>query len=63
MAMDDSIPEERERGIKNDTYLIKEGFIDELRLYGDRVSNDMQAEASLATRCNIPVVDFTHKTP
>lgn len=56
-ALDDNIPEERERGIKNDHELFNRGFIDELRLYGDMVSNGMRAEIELAESLGIPVVD------
>ena len=59
MALDDNIPEERERGIKNDIELMKRGFIDEVRLYGDRISNGMLAEVKLAIRLRIDVIPMT----
>ena len=40
-ALDDQNPEERERGIQNDIALFRKGFIDEVRLYGDRISMGM----------------------
>lgn len=43
-ALNDDIPAERERGIRNGIHLLKAGFIDELRLYGNRISNGMQHE-------------------
>ena len=55
-ALNDDVPEERERGIKNDTEFFKRGVIDELWLYGDRISNGMQAEINLATKLNIPII-------
>ena len=58
-ALDDNIPEERARGIQNDIHLLKSGFINEVRLYGDRISNGMQAEIELAEEMNIPVVAMT----
>lgn len=58
-ALNDSIPEERERGIKNDIELFNRDFIDEVWLYGDRVSNGMKAEIALAEKLGIPVLDFT----
>jgi len=61
-ALDDNIPEERERGIKNDTELFHRGYIDEVRLYGDRISNGMRAEVLLARQLGIPVVAMTAET-
>ena len=55
-ALNDDILEERTRGIKNDIHLLKSGFIDEVRLYGNRISNGMQAEIELAEEMEIPVV-------
>lgn len=56
LALDDSVPEQRERGIKNDIALFKAGFIDEVRLYGSRISEGMKAEIRLAHNLNIPVI-------
>lgn len=55
--LDDNNPEERERGIKNDIALMKKGFIDEVRLYGDKISPGMEAEIKLAKELNIPIVN------
>lgn len=55
VSLDDNVLEERERGIKNDIELMKRGFIDELRLYGDRISNGMLAEIKMALKFNVPV--------
>lgn len=62
MALDDSIPEERERGIKNNIRLIQSGIVDELRLYGDKVSKGMLAEISLAKSLNIRVRSFSESS-
>lgn len=43
-ALDDTNPEERERGIKNDKALIRSGVFSELWLFGDRISNGMADE-------------------
>lgn len=56
IALDDNNPEERSRGIKNDTELLKRGFIDEVRLYGNKISRGMLAEVKLAIKMNIPVI-------
>src|ERR1017187_2523970 len=61
-ALDDNIPAERERGIKNDHELFNRKFIDELRLYGTRISNGMRAEILLAWELGIKVVPMTDQT-
>lgn len=61
-ALHDDIPEERERGIKNDIALFKKGFIDEVRLYGDRISNGMTYEIDLALKLGIEVRPMTEET-
>lgn len=55
-ALNDDIPEERQRGINNAMELFSRKFIDELWLYGDRISNGMLAEIEACDRLNIPVV-------
>lgn len=55
-ALDDNNPEERKRGIMNDTALLTRGFIDEMWLYGDKVSNGMAAEMALAKAAGIKVI-------
>jgi len=47
-ALDDDTPEERERGIKNDTHILKSGLVDELRVYGDRITSGIHHEILLA---------------
>jgi hypothetical protein len=61
-ALDDDDPFERERGIKNDTVLLKAGFIDEMWLYGNQISNGMRNEIKLAKELNIPVFPMTTET-
>ena len=61
-ALDDSIKEERDRGIKNDITLFNKGFIDEVRLYGDRISNGMTYEIDLALKLGIEVRPMTEET-
>lgn len=62
LALDDKDAAERERGIKNNTALFINGAIDEVWLYGDRISSGMKAEIELAKSCNIPVVSKTDGT-
>ncbi len=61
-ALDDNIPEERERGIKNNTALMKKGFIDEIRLYGNKISIGMTDEVNLAIVLGIKVKPMTEAT-
>jgi hypothetical protein len=61
-ALDDNIPEERERGIKNDIALMRKGFIEEVRLYGDRISTGMSHEIDLALELKIEVIAMTEAT-
>ncbi len=58
-ALDDNNQIERVRGIKNDTFLLQKGFIDEVWLYGDRISYGMQQEIEFAESLNIPVVGMS----
>lgn len=62
MALDDDIPEHRARGIKNDQELMKRGFIDEVRLYGNRISQGMKEEIYLALTLDIKIVPMTPET-
>ena len=61
-CLDDDDPAERARGIQNDTYWLMSGAIDEVWLYGDRISNGMLAEVKLAESLGIPVVPKTLET-
>jgi len=61
-ALYDAVPEERSRGIRNDVELIKRGFIDELRLYGPRISIGMRAEITLAEGLDIRIVPMSDET-
>ena len=56
ICMNDNIPYERARGIQNDKHLLESGVVDELRLYGDRISEGMKAEILLADKLRIPIV-------
>jgi hypothetical protein len=58
VSLYDNIPEERERGIKNDTEILNREFIDEMWLTGDKLSFGMQKEKEIAELRNIPVKDF-----
>lgn len=61
-ALDDSVQEERLRGIKNGTEFLTRFKIDEMRLYGGRISDGMFHEVILAHRRGIPVRPMTAGT-
>lgn len=57
LALDDSIPEQRIRGIKNNTAILSSGIISELWVYGNwRFSRGCLAEILLAEKLNIKVI-------
>lgn len=59
MSLDDNVPAERQRGIKNGVHILQSGLVEELRLYGDRISSGMQAEIDLVESLGIPVIAMT----
>lgn len=61
-ALNDDIPAERARGIENDKIFLRAGFINELWLYGDRISTGMVHEISLAVELGILVVSKSKGT-
>lgn len=56
MAMDDNVPEERERGIKNDMAVLNRGMVDELWIYGPKISKGMKGEIDKAWNMGIEIV-------
>lgn len=58
VSMDDNIPEERERGIKNDKAILESGIVRELWLTGPRLSAGMIAERNIALIEQIEIVDL-----
>ena len=61
-VLDDSDPQERGRGFKNNTALLKKGIVDEVRLYGDKISHGMSYEINLAMEHGIPIRPMTEET-
>lgn len=55
-ALDDSNPSEREIGFEHNKAIFQSGIIDEVWLYGGRISNGMQSEIEWANELNIKVV-------
>lgn len=62
LALDDNIPAQRDRGIKNDIELLRCGFIDELWVYGPKISGGMRAEIELAYELGIVVISKDSET-
>lgn len=58
VSLDDNVPSERERGIKNDIAILESGVVDEVWLTGESISNGMAAEKTKAKQLGIPVFDF-----
>lgn len=61
VSLDDNIPAERERGIKNNTHIIQSGIVDEIWLTGNKISYGMKCEQQLANTLNIPVINLINK--
>ena len=60
--LDDGVKEEREMGIELNQEYLRRGFVNEVWLYGDRISEGMQSEVALAIALGIPVVPKTTPT-
>lgn len=56
VSLDDAIPDQRERGLRNDIALIERGFIDEMWLFGPTISAGMRLEMIAAWNTKIPVI-------
>lgn len=57
--LDDSIPEDRLRGIEGNKEFFLRHVIDEVWLFGDRLSAGMAEEVGWARTLNIPVIPMT----
>ncbi|OGZ43706.1 MAG: hypothetical protein A2719_01275 [Candidatus Ryanbacteria bacterium RIFCSPHIGHO2_01_FULL_45_22] len=60
--LDDEIREDRELGIEANLEAFHRKYIDELWLFGDRISPGMEQEVLLAFKFNIPVIPKTDET-
>lgn len=61
-SMNDNKQEHRKRGIANNEAILRSGMVDEIWLYGDRISPGMAAEIHLAHQLDIPVRPKTPET-
>lgn len=60
--LDDTVEEHRTLGIAANVEALKRRFVDELWLFGDRISSGMRHEITIAHECNIPVIPKTPDT-
>lgn len=61
VSLDDSIPEQRDRGIFNNSCILRSGVIDELYLTGSRISFGMQQEVHICKSLGIPVINLINQ--
>lgn len=62
VSLDDSDPEQRQRGVNYNKAFFEKTHIDELRLYGDKISKGMIGEILLAWEHDIRIVPKTEET-
>ena len=60
--LNDEIIEDRELGVDANLECFHRGYIDELWLFGDKISSGMKQEILLAKELNIPIVSKTDGT-
>jgi len=63
LALDDNKPEERNRGIMNDVAVLTSGIVNEVWVYGDRISTGMKEEINLAFNMGLPVKAMDDRLP
>jgi hypothetical protein len=56
LALDDSIPEHRKKGISNNIAYLKSGIVSELHVYGNFISKGVAEEIAIAREFKIPVI-------
>ena len=56
LALDDTIPLHRNKGISNNVVYLKSGIVSELRVYGDFISKGVAEEIAIARELKIPVI-------
>lgn len=60
--LNDEVVEDRQLGIEANVECFHRRFIDELWLYGDKISSGMEAEVKLAVELGISVIPKTEET-
>ena len=56
-SLNDDVTLERNRGMQNNEFLLRKGFIDEIRIYGNRISSGVEAEIKIAVEMGIKIVN------
>jgi hypothetical protein len=56
LSLRDGVAEDRKLGLEANLVAFERGFIDELWLYGDRISEGMKIEVALAKKLGIPII-------
>lgn len=60
--LNDEVIEDRELGMEANHECFRRGYVDELWLFGDRISTGMKGEVELAKELNIPIIPKTENT-
>ncbi len=60
--LNDEIHEDRALGVEANLECFHRGYVDELWLFGDRISSGMEQEIKLAQELSIPIVPQTEDT-
>lgn len=60
--LEDSIKEDRDLGMRANYECLRRKFVDEVWLFGDRISSGMEAEIRLSLELGIPVIPKTKET-
>ena len=60
--LNDEVVEDRQLGIDANHECFHRGYVDELWLFGDKISTGMKGEIRLAKELNIPVIPKTKET-
>ena len=60
--LNDEVIEDRELGMEANHECFHRRYVDELRLFGDRISAGMEKEVLLAKEMNIPIIPKTEGT-
>lgn len=60
--LDDDVTEDRELGIEANHECFRRGYVDELWLFGEKISEGMKGEIALARELGIPIIPKTPGT-
>jgi hypothetical protein len=63
LALDDNKPKERQRGIQNDMAILNSGMVNEMWVYGDKVSAGMKEELRIGFELGLPIVVKDNRIP